>query len=41
MAMGLPAYGSATPAGIMRLLDHYKIPLKGLRAVVVPVLAMV
>lgn len=35
MAMGLPAYGSATPAGIMRLLDHYKIPLKGLRAVVV------
>lgn len=35
MAMGLPAYGSATPAGIMRLLDHYRIPLKGLRAVVV------
>lgn len=35
MAMGLPAYGSATPAGIMRLLAHYKIPLKGRRAVVV------
>jgi methylenetetrahydrofolate dehydrogenase (NADP+)/methenyltetrahydrofolate cyclohydrolase len=35
MAMGLPAYGSATPAGIMRLLDHYRIPIKGRRAVVV------
>jgi methylenetetrahydrofolate dehydrogenase (NADP+) / methenyltetrahydrofolate cyclohydrolase len=35
MAMGEPAYGSATPSGIMRILDHYKIPLEGKRAVVV------
>ncbi len=35
MAMGEPAFGSATPAGIMRLLDHYQIPLEGKRAVVV------
>ena len=26
---------SATPAGIMRLLDHYEIELNGLNAVVV------
>jgi methylenetetrahydrofolate dehydrogenase (NADP+)/methenyltetrahydrofolate cyclohydrolase len=35
MAMGAEAYGSATPAGIMRLLQHYQIPLTGKRAVVV------
>lgn len=35
MAMKEPAYGSATPAGIMRLLTHYKIPLAGKDAVVV------
>jgi methylenetetrahydrofolate dehydrogenase (NADP+)/methenyltetrahydrofolate cyclohydrolase len=35
MAMGEPAYGSATPAGIMRLLRHYNIPLEGKHAVVV------
>lgn len=35
MAMGEPAYGSATPAGIMRLLKHYKIELAGKHAVVV------
>jgi methylenetetrahydrofolate dehydrogenase (NADP+)/methenyltetrahydrofolate cyclohydrolase len=35
MAMGEPAYGSATPAGIMRLLEHYRIPLEGRHAVVV------
>jgi methylenetetrahydrofolate dehydrogenase (NADP+)/methenyltetrahydrofolate cyclohydrolase len=35
MTMGEPAYGSATPAGIMRLLKHYEIPLKGKDAVVV------
>ena len=35
MAMGESAYGSATPAGIMRLLKHYEIPLEGKRAVVV------
>jgi methylenetetrahydrofolate dehydrogenase (NADP+)/methenyltetrahydrofolate cyclohydrolase len=35
MAMGMPAYGSATPAGIMALLAHYNIPLEGKHAVVV------
>ncbi|HEX7597181.1 MAG TPA: tetrahydrofolate dehydrogenase/cyclohydrolase catalytic domain-containing protein, partial [Polyangia bacterium] len=35
MAMGLPAYGSCTPAGIMHLLSHHKIPLKGQQAIVV------
>ena len=35
MALGEPAYGSATPAGIMRLLEHYQIPLSGKHAVVV------
>ena len=35
MAMDEPAYGSATPAGIMRLLRHYEIPLEGREAVVV------
>lgn len=35
MAMGEPAYGSATPAGVMRLLDYYEIPLEGKHAVVV------
>lgn len=34
MAMGEPVYGSATPAGIMRLLDAYKVPLVGRHAVV-------
>jgi methylenetetrahydrofolate dehydrogenase (NADP+)/methenyltetrahydrofolate cyclohydrolase len=35
MALGEPAYGSATPAGIMRLLRHYKIEIQGREAVVV------
>jgi len=35
MSMGSAAYGSATPAGIMRLLDHYKIEMEGKLAVVV------
>ncbi len=35
MAMGEPAYGSATPQGIMRLLAAYAIPLSGKHAVVV------
>ena len=35
MSMGGAAYGSATPAGIMTLLEHYRIPLEGKRAVVV------
>ena len=35
MAMGEEAYGCATPKGIMRLLEHYKIDLEGKHAVVV------
>src|SRR5215470_11172217 len=35
MAMGAEAYGSATPAGIMRLLEHYNVPIIGKHAVVV------
>lgn len=35
MAMNRPAYGSATPAGIMRLLKHYGIAVEGKHAVVV------
>ncbi len=35
MTMGEPAYGSATPAGIMTILDHYGIPIEGKHAVVV------
>ena len=35
MAMQEPAYGSATPAGIMSLLKAYDIPLNGKHAVVI------
>ena len=35
MAMGEEAFGSATPAGIMRILKHYEIPLEGKNAVIV------
>jgi methylenetetrahydrofolate dehydrogenase (NADP+)/methenyltetrahydrofolate cyclohydrolase len=35
MAMGEPAYGCATPQGIMRILEHYEIELEGKHAVVV------
>jgi methylenetetrahydrofolate dehydrogenase (NADP+)/methenyltetrahydrofolate cyclohydrolase len=35
MAMDEAAYGSATPAGIMRLLRRYEIPIQGREAVVV------
>jgi methylenetetrahydrofolate dehydrogenase (NADP+)/methenyltetrahydrofolate cyclohydrolase len=35
MAMGENAFGSATPQGIMRLLNAYQIPLAGQHAVVV------
>ena len=35
MSMGLNAYGSCTPAGIIRLIEHYKIDVQGLNAVVV------
>ena len=35
MAMGEPAYGCATPQGIMRILEHYGIQIEGQHAVVV------
>ena len=35
MAMGLDAYGSCTPAGIIRLMDSYNLDVEGLNAVVV------
>ena len=35
MAMGLDAYGSCTPAGIIRLIESYNIDIEGLNAVVV------
>tara|TARA_B100001540_G_scaffold259495_1_gene237864 strand:- start:710 stop:1552 length:843 start_codon:yes stop_codon:yes gene_type:complete len=35
MSMGLEAYGSCTPAGIIRLLEYYEINVEGLNAVVV------
>jgi methylenetetrahydrofolate dehydrogenase (NADP+)/methenyltetrahydrofolate cyclohydrolase len=35
MAMAQPAYGSATPRGILRLLSAYNIPLEGKHAVIV------
>ena len=35
MAMGLDAYGSCTPAGIIRLIDEYQIEIEGMNAVVV------
>ena len=35
MAMGLNAYGSCTPAGIIRLIDSYNLDVEGLNAVVV------
>ena len=35
MSMGIDAYGSCTPAGIIRLIKHYKLEVQGLNAVVV------
>lgn len=35
MTMGVGAYGSCTPQGIMRILKHYNVELSGLNAVVV------
>ncbi|MFX4228403.1 MAG: bifunctional methylenetetrahydrofolate dehydrogenase/methenyltetrahydrofolate cyclohydrolase FolD [Porticoccaceae bacterium] len=35
MSMGEAAYGCATPKGIMRLLEHYEVPIAGKHAVVV------
>ena len=35
MSMGLCAYGSCTPAGIMRILEFYDVDISGMNAVVV------
>ena len=35
MSMGEPAFGSCTPAGIVRLIKHYELNIEGLNAVVV------
>ena len=35
MSMGIDAYGSCTPAGIIRLIKHYNLDVEGLNAVVV------
>ncbi len=35
VALGMPAYGSCTPAGIMKLLAEYDVQLKGAEAVVI------
>tara|TARA_B100000989_G_scaffold281175_1_gene245178 strand:- start:989 stop:1831 length:843 start_codon:yes stop_codon:yes gene_type:complete len=35
MSMGLDAYGSCTPAGIVRLINHHNLKVDGLNAVVV------
>ena len=35
MSMGLDAFGSCTPLGIIRLLEHFKIELEGLNALVI------
>lgn len=35
MAFGAPGFASATPGGILRLLDHYEVPLRGTETVVV------
>ncbi len=35
MSMGEEAYGSATPAGIINIIDHYRIDTEGKHAVVV------
>ena len=35
MTMGEEAFGSCTPAGIMRILEHYKVEISGKNAVVI------
>jgi len=35
MSMGIDAYGSCTPAGIIRLIEYYDLQIQGLNAVVV------
>ena len=35
MSMGIDAYGSCTPAGIIRLIEYYDLQIQGLNAVVI------
>ena len=35
LAAGLPGFRCATPLGVMRILEHHEIPLKGKRALVI------
>jgi methylenetetrahydrofolate dehydrogenase (NADP+)/methenyltetrahydrofolate cyclohydrolase len=35
MSMGESAYGSATPAGIMKIIDHYGVEIEGKNVVVI------
>lgn len=35
LVAGLPGFRCATPLGIIKLIDHYKIPVQGKRAVVI------
>ena len=35
MSMGMGAFGSCTPLGIMRILDYYKIDVDGMNALVI------
>ena len=35
MTMGEKAFGSATPAGIMKLIEHYNLPIEGKQAVII------
>ena len=35
MSMGIDAYGSCTPAGIVRLIEHYELKVEGKHAIVV------
>jgi methylenetetrahydrofolate dehydrogenase (NADP+)/methenyltetrahydrofolate cyclohydrolase len=35
MTMGEKAFGSATPAGIMKLIEHYNLPIEGKQAIVI------
>ena len=35
MSMGIDAYGSCTPAGIIRLIEHYELEVEGVNAVVI------
>ena len=35
ISLGMPAFPACTPAGILRLLEHYQLPVEGRHAVVV------